>query len=137
LREISRGQGVPLVDARDWAPLEDFVEGVHLTHDGAAAFTERFGREVLESYLDGGPPGRLTAGPRLIGAVRPLGSCFAVTWPPIRFSTSTRSALSATNCVHGAGTLLSWKIASTGHSGTHASQSMQLSGSMKSWASSW
>jgi hypothetical protein len=64
LREISRGQGVPLVDARDWAPLEDFVEGVHLTHDGAAAFTERFGREVLEPYLDGVPPGRFTAGPR-------------------------------------------------------------------------
>ena len=31
---------------------------------------------------------------------------------------------------HCAGTLLSWKIASTGHSGTQASQSIQWSGSI-------
>src|SRR5687767_6234489 len=39
---------------------------------------------------------------------------------------------------HFSGTPLSWKMASTGHSGTHASQSMQWSGSMNNICSpSW
>jgi hypothetical protein len=63
LHEISREQDVPLLDARDWAPLEDFADGVHLTHDGAAAFSKRLEREMVGPYLDGAPPGRLTAGP--------------------------------------------------------------------------
>jgi hypothetical protein len=53
LRELSDGLDVPLIDARDWVPLDALVEGVHLTHAGAAAFTERFEREVLRPYLDG------------------------------------------------------------------------------------
>src|SRR6266404_9059526 len=39
-----------------------------------------------------------------------------------------RSALIPVKCVHSAGTSFSGKIASTGHSGTQASQSIQVSG---------
>jgi hypothetical protein len=53
LRELSAGLDVPLIDARTWLSLDDLVEGVHPTHAGAAAFTERFEREVLRPYLDG------------------------------------------------------------------------------------
>ena len=40
------------------------------------------------------------------------------------------SASSAVKSFHSSGKLSSWKIASTGHSGTHASQSMHSSGWM-------
>jgi hypothetical protein len=53
LHGLSADLDVPLIDARAWMPLDDFVEGVHLTHVGAAAFTKRFEREVLRPYLDG------------------------------------------------------------------------------------
>jgi hypothetical protein len=58
LRELSREHGTPLVDAREWAALDEFVEGIHLTHQGAARFTKRFGREVIRPYLDGEPLAR-------------------------------------------------------------------------------
>ncbi len=70
LRRLSREHDLPLVDARDWASPDQFCEGVHLTHAGAAAFTERFGREVVQPYLDGEslsrlwPPGSLNTAPR-------------------------------------------------------------------------
>jgi hypothetical protein len=54
-RELSEEFGAPLVDARHWLTSADFVEGVHTTHAGASALTERFGREVLPQFLDGGP----------------------------------------------------------------------------------
>jgi hypothetical protein len=54
-RSVSRDSGTPLIDAQEWAEDGDFVEGVHLTHAGAAAFTRRFERDVLRPYLDGEP----------------------------------------------------------------------------------
>ncbi len=67
LRRFSQENNLSLVDARAWASSADFVDGVHLNHAGAARFTERFGREVLDPYLTGEPferrwrPGRLVA----------------------------------------------------------------------------
>src|SRR4030095_16732845 len=46
------------------------------------------------------------------------------------------SAFSWVKCAHSAGTLSSAKIASTGHSGTQASQSMHVSGLIQSISSS-
>jgi hypothetical protein len=53
LRRLAGEFGVPLVDARDWSPDEDFADGVHLRPGGAEAFTARFGREVLQPVLRG------------------------------------------------------------------------------------
>jgi hypothetical protein len=53
LRRLARECGVPLVDAREWCPDEDFADGVHLLPGGAEAFTARFGREVLQPALGG------------------------------------------------------------------------------------
>jgi hypothetical protein len=67
LRRLSQENNLSLVDARAWASSADFVDGIHLKHAGAARFTERFGREVLDPYLKGEPlvrrwpPGRLDA----------------------------------------------------------------------------
>ena len=66
LRQLSRDLAVPLIDARSWATKHDFVEGIHLTHRGAEAFTRRFEREI-QPCLDGQPfarrypPGTLEA----------------------------------------------------------------------------
>ena len=66
LRQLSRDLAVPLIDARSWVTKDDFVEGVHLTHRGAEAFTRRFEREI-QPCLDGQPfarrypPGTLEA----------------------------------------------------------------------------
>jgi hypothetical protein len=62
LRELSAGPDVPLIDARAWLPPDDLVEGVHLTHAGAAAFTERFEREVLRPHLNGAAVARCPPG---------------------------------------------------------------------------
>ena len=35
LHELTRQYRVNLIDARTWAPEEDFADGVHLIHDGA------------------------------------------------------------------------------------------------------
>ena len=56
LRRLARDGRVSVVDARDWSPDEDFADGVHLLPDGAAAFTARLGREVLQPLLLGRPP---------------------------------------------------------------------------------
>ena len=55
LSDLSREHGVPLIDARGWMARDAFADDVHLTHDAAAAFSERLGREVLALYLDGRP----------------------------------------------------------------------------------
>src|SRR5439155_1230040 len=44
---ISQEYALPVVDARAWIADGDFVEYQHLLPRGAAAFTERLGREVL------------------------------------------------------------------------------------------
>jgi hypothetical protein len=38
---------ITLIDARRWIPDGDFCDSHHLLHHGAAAFTQRFGTEVL------------------------------------------------------------------------------------------
>jgi hypothetical protein len=44
---VSRTFDAPVIDARTWSPDEDFRDGHHLTYQGAARFTQRFGREAL------------------------------------------------------------------------------------------
>jgi hypothetical protein len=53
LRSLDTTGGATVLDARAWAADEDFVEGVHLTHDGARAFTKRLDRELLLPLLEG------------------------------------------------------------------------------------
>jgi hypothetical protein len=55
LCRLSQENNLALIDARGWASADDFYDGVHLTHGGAAAFTERFGQEVLAPFLKGEP----------------------------------------------------------------------------------
>jgi hypothetical protein len=51
LDELGDEFGVPLVDARDWVEDDGFIDGQHLHAVGAAVFTERLRREVLEPLL--------------------------------------------------------------------------------------
>ena len=53
LAKLSRDHAVPCIDARTWVADEDFVDGFHLVAEGASRFTERFGREALEPFLQG------------------------------------------------------------------------------------
>jgi hypothetical protein len=53
LNRLSREYAVPLIDARTWVGDDDFADGHHLLPAGAAAFTERLGREVLLPLLAG------------------------------------------------------------------------------------
>jgi hypothetical protein len=54
-QSLSTEHGIPVIDARDWCRDVDFCDGIHLTYSGAAAFTERLGRQVLQPYLTGQP----------------------------------------------------------------------------------
>jgi hypothetical protein len=56
LGRLQRDTGVGVLDLRDWAPPEDFNDGIHLTHATAVPFTERLGREVLAPLLAGRRP---------------------------------------------------------------------------------
>jgi hypothetical protein len=51
LDRLSQETEVPWINARDWMPESAFVDSFHLSCDGAQAFTERFGREVLQPLL--------------------------------------------------------------------------------------
>lgn len=53
LGQILREYGVSILDARDWMAEPDFMDGFHLLPEGAAAFTAKFGRDVLVPVLDG------------------------------------------------------------------------------------
>lgn len=53
LWELSREYAIPVVDARNWSPDRDFFDSHHLLARGARAFTERFGREVLNPFMEG------------------------------------------------------------------------------------
>jgi hypothetical protein len=55
LRRLCREVDVGLIDARDWVADVGFIDGHHMTPEGAAGFTRRLGREVV---------GPLLAGPR-------------------------------------------------------------------------
>src|ERR1700680_3189418 len=92
------------------APILPSRPGAALPRDVLGAGRRR--REEYAFFLHSGPS---------------LGSFFSVMWPspPAALRGAALSALICVHCVHWAGTLASAKIASTGHSGTHASQSMQ------------
>jgi hypothetical protein len=49
--DLGREKGVPVIDARTWVEDSGFWDGHHLVAEGAAVFTERFGREALPPLL--------------------------------------------------------------------------------------
>jgi hypothetical protein len=51
--ELTRKQGVPVVDARDWLPDEQFMDGHHVMRSGAETFTRRLETEVLRPLVNG------------------------------------------------------------------------------------
>jgi hypothetical protein len=51
LAGVSREKGVPLIDAGSWVGDAGFWDGHHLLPEGAAEFTDRFGREALPPLL--------------------------------------------------------------------------------------
>jgi hypothetical protein len=53
LKECNRTYGVPLIDAREWVPEEEFSDSHHLRSPGARRFTERLAREALSPLLRG------------------------------------------------------------------------------------
>jgi hypothetical protein len=53
LGRLRRECAVPVIDLRGWCAEKDFVDGFHLHPEGARAFTQRFGREVLGPLLRG------------------------------------------------------------------------------------
>lgn len=53
LDRLSQEYDAPLIDARCWVKDADFCDGVHLMPPGAAAFSERLGREALRPLLEG------------------------------------------------------------------------------------
>ena len=55
-RSVAAEYHVPLTDAREWVPDELFNDTIHLNPEGAALFTERFGREAYQPLVEGSPP---------------------------------------------------------------------------------
>jgi hypothetical protein len=55
LGQVSLEYGCPVIDARIWAPDEDFADFCHMLPHGAGPFSKRFGRRVLRPWLDGKP----------------------------------------------------------------------------------
>jgi hypothetical protein len=54
--DLSREFDVPVINARDWVPSDEFADGHHLIAAGAERFTERLGREHLAPLLRGTRP---------------------------------------------------------------------------------
>jgi hypothetical protein len=54
MRRTAESAGVPLFDTRNWIDEAGFIDSHHLSADGAARLTSRFGREVLAPILAGG-----------------------------------------------------------------------------------
>lgn len=53
LTRLAGENALPTVEATYWRPDSDFADGHHLLPGGAAAFTERLGREVLGPWIRG------------------------------------------------------------------------------------
>jgi hypothetical protein len=51
LTHVCREFDVPLINAREWLPDEDFVDSHHLLPSGAERFTDRLGREAILPLL--------------------------------------------------------------------------------------
>jgi hypothetical protein len=47
LREIAGRHHVPLINAREWLPEEEFLDSHHMTQEGATRFSERLCQEIL------------------------------------------------------------------------------------------
>jgi hypothetical protein len=56
LNGLGREYQMPIIDTRDWVPDEALRDFCHLGQRGAAPFSERFGREVLQPLLQGESP---------------------------------------------------------------------------------
>jgi hypothetical protein len=52
LAEIHRDYQVPVIDARSWLSDDDMYDSHHASSAGAERFTQRFGREVLQTILE-------------------------------------------------------------------------------------
>ncbi len=52
LQDLTREYGTPVVDASDWLPEDAFADGHHLMKPGATAFSERFGKEFLNDWIE-------------------------------------------------------------------------------------
>jgi len=48
--------GVPIVNARDWLADPDFIDGLHVTPEGATHFTQRLESAVIQPLLTGTMP---------------------------------------------------------------------------------
>jgi hypothetical protein len=53
LTGLSREYRIPWVNAQEWLTDDCFADGHHFLPTGATAFTERLGREVIQSLLEG------------------------------------------------------------------------------------
>jgi hypothetical protein len=51
LRTLSRECGVPILDCRNLGPDDAFPDTIHLSADGARAFSARFGQEMLPRLM--------------------------------------------------------------------------------------
>src|SRR5207248_1730814 len=54
-QHLERNFNVSVIDARAWMSDEQMVDGVHLTHAGALAFTRLFEKRVLPHLLEAWP----------------------------------------------------------------------------------
>ena len=55
LRRLDEEYRTPILDLRTWSSDDDFTDPVHLSVEGARAFSARFGREVYRPLLRGRP----------------------------------------------------------------------------------
>jgi hypothetical protein len=53
LHKLGAEYRTPALDLRDWSSDDDFTDPVHLSVEGARAFSERFGREIYGPLLRG------------------------------------------------------------------------------------
>jgi hypothetical protein len=64
LTEVCQEYNVPVINAREWLPEEDFIDSHHMLPSGAERFTERLGREALVPLLLKRQGSRAAAGGR-------------------------------------------------------------------------
>ena len=55
LTRLRHDYPVPIVDARTWAPDDEFSDSTHMGKKGVPGFSERLGREVVQPLIDDKP----------------------------------------------------------------------------------